>query len=282
VIRLSLLELEKIFRLKRTYVCFGLLIVFLGLMIWGVTEAHFHTLDKIASRWHINPKDYINGPFFARVSLQPTCLFLIPLFVALIAGNQFAGEAGIGMLRFLCIRPVKRRDIFFAKFISVFTYTFILVVLVVAMFLVAGIAIFGKGELVISGRGFFAISTPYTLSASESVWRLILAIPLITLAAFAMATFAICLSVFSDSPATAIVTAVSAYFICHILGQFPFEIFETIRPYLLTTAMNYWGDVFLESPPLKVLLRDAVLLVCYILSFTFIGLNHFRHKDILS
>jgi ABC-2 type transport system permease protein len=282
MIRLIGLELEKIFRLKRTYVVFALVVIFLGLMLWGVSEARFRTLERIASRWHLDPQDYINGFFFVRVSLQPVCLFLLPLFVALLAGYEFAGEAAGGTLRFLCIRPVKRRQIFFAKFFAILGFTFLLTFILIMLYLGAGLWFFGSGELIINGRGFFAISTPYTISASEAFIRLMWAVPVITLAAFAMATFAMCLSVFTDSPATAIVTAISTYFICHILGQFPFEIFQTIKPYLLTTAMNYWGDLFLESPPVKVLARDAILLFCYIISFMLIGLHRFRHKDILS
>jgi len=282
MIRLIGLEIEKIFRLKRTYVVFGLTLTFLALMLWGVTEANFGTLERVASRWHLDPHDYINGFFFVRVTMQPICLFLLPLFVALLGGHEFAGEAAGGTLRFLCIRPVKRWQIFFAKFFAMLGFTFFLTLAIVILYLGAGVLFFGSGELIINGRGFFAVSTIYTLTPSEALVRLMWVVPLITLSAFAMASFAMCLSVFTDSPATAIVTAISAYFIAHILGQFPFEIFQTVKPYLLTTAMNYWGDIFLETPPVKALARDAILLLSYTVSFMLIGLHHFRHKDILS
>ena len=81
MIGMLLIEVEKIFHLKRTYILFALIVVFLGLMLWGVSEARFHILEKVAARWHLEPSDYINGLSFTRIALQPTCLFLFPLFV---------------------------------------------------------------------------------------------------------------------------------------------------------------------------------------------------------
>jgi len=50
-------------------------------------------------------KSYFNGLTFALYSVMFSFSLLIPIFVAMSAGAQIAGEANRGTLRMICIRP---------------------------------------------------------------------------------------------------------------------------------------------------------------------------------
>src|SRR2546428_57650 len=116
------IEFLKLIRSKSFYLSFIALVGFIVLMLWGFySYAERKTGGQAAEqfRYTYESKSYFNGLTFALYSVMFSFSLLIPIFVAMTAGAQVAGEARSGTLRMICIRPVSRVSIFLSKFLIV-------------------------------------------------------------------------------------------------------------------------------------------------------------------
>src|SRR6185312_6310751 len=79
-------------------------------------------------------------------SLYPAAALAIvlPVAVAVVAGDSIAGEAGSGTLRYLLARPVGRTRLLAAKLVTLVVYTLAAVVLVALTAYLTGILLFGS------------------------------------------------------------------------------------------------------------------------------------------
>lgn len=92
-----------------------------------------------------------NGQIFPAFALALVLPFLLPITVAVVAGDTVAGEAAAGTLRYLLIRPVGRLRLLVAKLVSVAFFVVTAVTLVVLTSYAVGIAVFGTGTTTATG-----------------------------------------------------------------------------------------------------------------------------------
>lgn len=92
-----------------------------------------------------------NGQIFPAFALALVLPILLPITVAVVAGDTIAGEAAAGTLRYLLIRPVRRLRLLVAKLVSVAFFVVTAVTLVVLTSYVVGIAVFGTGTTTATG-----------------------------------------------------------------------------------------------------------------------------------
>src|SRR2546430_14707502 len=127
--RLLKLEILKLIRSRSFLVSFIALTTFVTLMLWGFySYAERKAGEQVTSqfRYTYESKSYFNGLTLALYSLMFAFSLLIPIFVAMTAGAQIAGEKQAGTLRMICVRPVSRVSIFLSKFLIVALYTYLL------------------------------------------------------------------------------------------------------------------------------------------------------------
>src|SRR5437763_5698432 len=65
-----------------------------------------------------------NGVFAALAALTITLPVFLPLAVSIVAGDAVAGEAGLGTLRYLLVRPAGRTRLLVAKAITIVVFCF--------------------------------------------------------------------------------------------------------------------------------------------------------------
>src|SRR5256885_15106411 len=114
MIRQLRLEFLKLIRSKSFYLSFIALAGFVLLMLWGFySYAERKTGGQATAqfKYTYESKNYFNGLTFSLYALVFSFSLLIPIFVAMTAGAQIAGEARAGTLRMICIRPVSRASI---------------------------------------------------------------------------------------------------------------------------------------------------------------------------
>lgn len=92
-----------------------------------------------------------NGQIFPAFALALVLPILLPITVAVVAGDTVAGEAAAGTLRYLLIRPVGRLRLLVAKLVSVAFFVVTAVTLVVLTSYAVGIAVFGTGTTTATG-----------------------------------------------------------------------------------------------------------------------------------
>lgn len=162
--RLLRSELGLVFRRRRNQALLAVLVVLpvtLGIVLrlsaphGGGDGPNASLLDQLAG----------NGIFLAFLALTILLTLVLPLVVAVVAGDSVAGEAGSGTIRYLLAVPAGRTRLLSVKYAAVVVFGLAACVVVVGAALAAGAALFPIGPVtLLSGT---------TVSLSEGLLRVL-------------------------------------------------------------------------------------------------------------
>ena len=284
-------ELYKIFKRPRTYIAFGAVAALIGIIQFGLKLDGKSYLDfmlnDLSSSLEIDG-EILNGYLVCYVMLQ-LLLVHVPLLIALIAADMISGEANMGTLRLLLIKPYSRTTLLLAKFIAATIYTLLLLVWLAILALFGSMLLFGTDDM-------FLLKTSYVVLLKESdvFWRYIGAFGFAALAMTTVASLGFFLSVFAENSIGPIVATMSVIVFFTILSTLNIPIFNLIKPYLFTTHMIGWKEFFdikvndsneaiigsIQNP--DKIIKAAVVLFIHTIGFFVATVLVFRKKDILS
>ena len=284
-------ELYKIYKRPRTYIAFGAVAALIGIIQFGLKLDGKSYLDfmlnDLSSSLEIDGK-ILNGYLVCYVMLQ-LLLVHVPLLIALIAADMISGEANMGTLRLLLIKPYSRTTLLLAKFIAATIYTLLLLVWLAILALFGSMLLFGTDDM-------FLLKTSYVVLLKESdvFWRYIGAFGFAALAMTTVASLGFFLSVFAENSIGPIVATMSVIVFFTILSTLNIPIFNLIKPYLFTTHMIGWKEFFdikvndsneaiigsIQNP--DKIIKAAVVLFIHTIGFFVATVLVFRKKDILS
>src|SRR5215510_12378650 len=274
-------ELVKLLRSRSFLLSFVSLTVFVILMLWGFyTYAERKAGEQVTSqfKYTYESKSYFNGLTFALYSVMFSFSLLIPIFVAMIAGAQIAGESQAGTLRMICVRPVSRVSILLSKFMIITFYTYLLVSFFISLNLLVGLLFVGWGDLQLYPGALNLVDEPGKLLRDEALQRFAYASISGTWSLLVIAAIAMFFSVLCENPSIATVATLSLYLAFHIVGRV--EFFEHLRPYLFTTDMDFWRDVFKPEIPVQSFLHYGSICGGYVFGILLAGIAIFDRKDI--
>src|SRR5258708_1058598 len=144
------LEFMKLSRSRSFLLSFVTLTGFVALMVWGFySYGEGKAGEQVARqfKYTYESKSYFNGLTFALYSVIFSFSLLIPIFVAMTAGAQIAGERQAGTLRMICTRPVSRISLLLSKFLVVAFYTYLLMAFFIGLNLLVGLFFVCLGDL---------------------------------------------------------------------------------------------------------------------------------------
>jgi ABC-2 type transport system permease protein len=279
------IEFLKLIRSKSFYLSFLALVGFIALMLWG-----FYTYSERKAagggaaaaaqfKYTYESKSYFNGLTFALYSVIFSFSLLIPIFVAMTAGGQIAGEARAGTLRMICVRPVSRVSIFLSKFMIVALHTYLLMAFFIALNLLVGY-FFGYENLELFPGPLNLVDEPGQIMRDEALRRFLFASFTGAWALLVVAAVAMFFSVVLENSAMAVVTTLALYIMLYIIGRI--EFFEHLRPYFFTTAMDFWRDVFKPVIPWRSFYHYGSVCGAYIFGVLLAAVIIFDRKDITS
>ena len=277
------LELEKLFRSRNFYLSFVVLIGFVVLMLWGfytyaARKAGGQAVEQF--KYTYESKQYFNGLTFALYSVLFSFTLLLPIFVAMSAGVQIAGEARAGTLRMICTRPISRASLVMSKFLVTALHAGLLLSFFIALNLLVGLIFVGWGNLELYPGPLNLVDAPGKIMRDEALMRFVYAAISGTWALLVIAALALLCSAIFDSPVQAIVITIAAYLTLYIVGRV--EFFEHLRPYFFTTDMDFWRDVFKPDIPWQSLWHYACVCGAYTAGLLLATVVIFERKDILS
>jgi ABC-2 type transport system permease protein len=262
-------ELTKILFQKRTYVIWaGFLAVpiVMSLAIYlagnnGHPEGNLF-LSRIT----------MNGLFVPLAALLGLSIFLLPVAAAMVAGYLIAGEAEIGTLRTILVRPVGRGSVLLAKWSVAAIYLVVILALVAAGGIVSGAFFFGLHPLsTLSGT---------TLSIGHSIGLMGLAYLLGLIGMLCVVSLALLLSTLTNSSLWAAGGTVALVIVVQLLTSFSY--FDFLRPYTFPTHWDAWQNLF-RTPIYWQPVREALInFGASIVVLTSLAWLVFRRKDILS
>ena len=287
------IELFKIFRRPRTYIPFAaiaamILIIQLGLKFDG--RSYLELMMSSLSDSFIIPYGMIMNGYLVAFVILNTLLIQVPLLVALVAGDIIAGEANMGTLRLLVIRPVSRTRLLLVKFYASVIYTVLLLVWMALLALFLSMLLFGTNDMMIARN-----TVMEQIKSSDVLWRYIAAFGYATVALSTVAALAFLLSVFAENSIGPIVSTISIVIVLTILSEMRIPLYDnTVKPWLFTSHMLAWKGFFysrsdgqgsaipgsVENFP--AILRSLGILLGYIVVFVTTAIVAFKKKDILS
>ena len=138
-------------------------------------------------------------------------------------------------------------------------------------------ALHGLGDLVVLKADGIVI-----LQSNDVLWRFFGAFGLAFISLSLVTTLNLMLSCFTNNSIGPIIGTMSIIFIFTLIGALEVSLFDYVRPFLFTTHMLAWKDIF-EDPisPTKILTSVSINLL-HIGIFLFVSIRHFISKDIQS
>jgi ABC-2 type transport system permease protein len=291
--KLLQIELFKIFKRPRTYISFGaiaamILIIQLGLKFDGKSYLQL-LMSGISDSFYVPYEMILNGYLVAFVILN-TLLIHVPLLVALVAGDEIAGEANMGTLRLLITKPVSRTQLMLAKFAASVIYTVMLLIWMAVLALFLSMLFFGTNDMLVARNDVME-----QISRNDILWRYMAAFCYAAVALSTVAALAFLLSVFAENSIGPIVSTISIVIVLTILSEMKIPLYDnTVKPYLFTSHMLAWKGFFYSRANddgqaikgsienLPAILRSLGVLLTYIVLFVTSAIVIFNKKDILS
>ncbi|MEV7213174.1 ABC transporter permease subunit [Kitasatospora cineracea] len=213
-----------------------------------------------------------SGANFAATLLFMGTGFLLVIPVALFAGDTVASEASWSSLRYLLAAPVPRARLLVRKFAVAMAFSAAAVVLLPAVGLVVGTAAYGWGDL--------KLPTGATLSATEALPRLAIAVLYVFLAEIVVGALAFWLSTATDAPLGAVGGAVFASIITGVLDAV--TALGSLREWLPAHWQYAWADALQPQLEWGGMVQGVVLSLSYAVVLLALAFRGFAAKDVVS
>jgi len=274
-------ETYKTFSRWRTYISFG----FIALIVIMTEVVMKLSANEILYRMMRSfQKDFLifgnvlNG-WFITAFIMNSLHIHIPFFITLVAGDIVSSEATSGTVRLLLIRPPSRSKIITAKYLTTLFYTTGLVIFLGLICITLGLLLFGNGDLIMNYQTKFRL---VFIPEAEVPLRMLLAFTAAVWSMTVVASLAFLFSTLAENSIGPIIGTMAVVIVLLVLGNFPFDFFRLLSPYLFTTYMVFWQRLFDQPIPWQEIVRSAVILGLHSVGLFSIAFIVFNRKDIKS
>ncbi|HUN35898.1 MAG TPA: ABC transporter permease subunit [Trebonia sp.] len=213
-----------------------------------------------------------NGVFLTLIALQALLILVLPLVVAVVAGDSIAGEAGYGTLRYLLTRPAGRVRLLSIKYLAIVTYGLVATFIIAITALLVGVILFPVGPVtLLSGT---------TVSLASGLVRVLWVTLYIAVAMAAMGAIGLAISTLTEHAIGAIAAIMVLVVTSEVVDQVPE--FGAVAPYLPTHWWNSF-DSLLRSPiDTSTLAHGLLSFAVYAVLFTSLAWAKFTTSDVTS
>ncbi|WP_329083158.1 ABC transporter permease [Streptosporangium sp. NBC_01469] len=211
-----------------------------------------------------------NGLFLTFAALSVLVQLLLPVAVAVVAGDSIAGEAGIGTLRYLLVAPAGRTRLLAVKYTSVVVFCLAAVATVALSALLVGLLLFPAGPITLLSGG--------TIPFLDGVLRIGVVVLYVSAGMAALAAIALALSTLTEVSIGAIASTVVVVIVAQVLGVIPQ--LSVIQPYLLTQWWSGFDGVLRDPVATGEMGQGLLVFAAYVVVFGSVAWARFTGKDI--
>ncbi|MBV9290804.1 MAG: ABC transporter permease [Frankiales bacterium] len=213
-----------------------------------------------------------NGLFLVFTALTVTLPLLLPLLVAVVAGDAVAGEAGSGTLRYLLTVPVTRGRLLGAKAVGVLAYAAAAVTIIGVVGVAYGAALFGLHPMtLLSGD---------TISLAAGLGRTVEVVLYVVATLTGFLAIGLFISTLTEVPIAAMAATVGVAVVTAVLDQVPQ--LGSLRTILFTHHWLGFGEILRSSVDWHTLLSWLGLQLGYVVVFGAAAWARFTTADITS
>jgi ABC-2 type transport system permease protein len=265
-------ELRLVFRRKRNLLLLGVTAVFplvIGIALrlaaphpQGGNGAGVAFFNELAG----------NGVFLSFIALSTLLILVLPVVVAVVAGDSVAGEAGYGTLRYLLAVPAGRTRLLAVKLGVIVTFGLAATFIVSAVALIAGAALFPVGPV--------TLLSGVTVPLADGLLRLLFVTLYVAAAMAALGAIGLAVSTLTEHAIGAIAAIMILVVASEVVDQVPQ--LAAAGPYLPT---HWWlsFDSLLRAPiDTSTLLRGLLSFAVYAILFGSFAWARFTTADVTS
>ena len=213
-----------------------------------------------------------NGVFMSFIALSTLLILVLPVVVAVVAGDSVAGEAGYGTLRYLLAVPAGRTRLLAVKLTTIALFGLCATVIVAAVALVIGAALFPVGPVtLLSGT---------TVSLADGLLRVLFVTLYVAAAMAALGAIGLAISTLTEHAIGAIAAIAILVVTSEVVDQVPQ--LAAIGPSLPT---HWWlsFDSILRAPvDTSTLLKGLLSFGVYAVLFGSFAWARFTTADVTS
>jgi ABC-2 type transport system permease protein len=217
------------------------------------------------------------------IVLSAMLLFMLPLAVAIFAGECVAGEASWGSLRYLLAQPQARSRVLAAKAFVAGLYCVAAVLLVCLVALLSGALAFGVHSLTVVDLQH---TSPFMVASAKldplaATARTGLACAYVLASLLSTFAFALLLSTMSVRPFSAVAGAVGLGLVSRALDNVPG--LHALSPWLPVTdeGSNLWTQFFTSPMQTRGVAHALLVQALYVGVFAACAVVFFARKDVL-
>jgi ABC-2 type transport system permease protein len=213
-----------------------------------------------------------NGVFLTFIALSTLLILVLPVVVAVVAGDSVAGEAGYGTLRYLLAVPAGRTRLLAVKFGVIVTFGLCATFIVSAVALAAGAALFPVGPV--------TLLSGVTVPLADGLLRLVFVTLYVAAAMAALGAIGLAVSTLTEHAIGAIAAIMILVVASEVVDNVPQ--LAAVGPYLPT---HWWlsFDSLLRVPvDTSALLRGLLSFGVYALLFCSFAWARFTSADVTS
>jgi ABC-2 type transport system permease protein len=276
------IELSKQLRRPRSWVTLMALTALAAVITLVIGVSRSHISERVGDWGSVVTNT--SGLTLPLVVLSATLLFLLPLAVAIFAGEPVAAEASWGSLRYLLARPVRRWRVVAAKGAVAACYSVVAVVLVVGVSLLTGVIAFGWHSLTVLDLQH---TTPFVVASAKfaplsAVGRLALATGYVLWTLSSTFAFALLLSTITDRPFSAVAGGVGLGLFSRALDNVPG--LHALSPWLPVTdsSSTLWTGFFTRPMHAPGLVHAVLVQAAYTAVFLTAAIARFARADVLA
>jgi ABC-type transport system involved in multi-copper enzyme maturation permease subunit len=213
-----------------------------------------------------------NGVFLSFIALTLLLILVMPLAVAVVAGDSMAGEAGYGTLRSLLAVPAGRVRLLSVKYATIVIFALVVTFLVAAVALATGAALFPVGPVtLLSGT---------TVPLADAMLRLVFVSLYVAVAMATLGMIGLALSTLTEHAIGAIAALAIVVVTSEVVDNVPQ--FAAIHPYLPTHWWNSFDSLLRVPIDTGTLLRGLQSFAVYLLLFGSFTWARFTTSDVTS
>ena len=213
-----------------------------------------------------------NGVFLSFIALTLLLILVMPLAVAVVAGDSMAGEAGYGTLRSLLAVPAGRVRLLSVKYATIVIFALVVTFLVAAVALATGAALFPIGPVtLLSGT---------TVPLADAMLRLVFVSLYVAAAMATLGMIGLALSTLTEHAVGAIAALAIVVVTSEVIDNVPQ--FAAIHPYLPTHWWNSFDSLLRVPIDTGTLLRGLLSFAVYLVIFGSFTWARFTTADVTS
>jgi ABC-2 type transport system permease protein len=195
-----------------------------------------------------------NGVFLSFIALTLLLILVMPLAVAVVAGDSIAGEAGYGTLRYLLAVPAGRVRILAVKYAAIVVFALAVTFAVTAVALATGAALFPIGPVtLLSGT---------TVPLADALLRLLFVTLYVAAAMASLGAMGMAISTVTEHAVGAIAALAIVVVTSEVADNVPQ--FAVIHPYLPTHWWNSFDSLLRVPIDTGTLLRGLLSFGVYL------------------